>query len=166
LRHARACYHARGANRAWSNTNLDRVDARIRQFLRSFIRAHIAGDQIGVGVAAFYFADGFEHAQRVSVGSIYNQTIHPGFNEFIGAFAIVSRGSNRGGDAQTSQIVFRRRGILNGLLDIFYGDQALDALVAVDNKELLDPMFLEDRLGLFECGAHGNCDQRLRGHHL
>jgi hypothetical protein len=51
-------------------------------------------------------------------------------------------------------------------LNIFYSNQAFDALVAIDNQELLDPMFLEDRLGLLECGAHGNCDQGLRSHHL
>ncbi len=62
LRHARAGNHARRADRAGPDANLDRVHARVDQFLCAFGRADVSGNQIGVRVALLDFADRFDHA--------------------------------------------------------------------------------------------------------
>ena len=52
------------------------------------------------------------------------------------------------------------------LEDVFHRDQADQAIVGVDQRQLLDAVLLQDRLGLLQGGALRGGDQSGRGHEL
>src|SRR6266542_2705351 len=112
----------------------------------------------------FDLAHGFDNAQGVSVRGVDHQTINARFDQFVGAFAKVAGGPNSGGDPQTSQVVLGGVRIFDCFLNIFDSDQALDALISINNQQFLDPVFLQHSFGLFERSANRNGYQRLFGH--
>ena len=57
--------------------------------------------------------------------------------------------ADRGADAKASVVVLRRVGEVDALLDVLHRDQARQAPVGIDERELLDPVAAEDRLRLF-----------------
>ena len=75
LRHARAGDHARGADGAGTDADLDGVRARIDEGLGSFAGGDVAGEQIDLGKALLDFADGVEHARGVAVGGIDGEDV-------------------------------------------------------------------------------------------
>src|SRR5207245_1940851 len=100
----------------------------------------------------------------MTMGRIDHQAIHTRVNQFLSAFTKITSRANSGGDTKPAQVVFRRRGILDGLLNVFDGDQTFDAFVIVDDEQLFDAMFLQDCLCLLEGCAKRNIDERLHCH--
>src|SRR2546428_10306123 len=95
-----------------------------------------------------------------------HETVNTSLDQFVGALAEVSGGANRRGHSQTTEIIFCRRRILDGLLYVLHRNETLDSLVAVNHEQLLNAMLLQDGLGLFERRADRDRYQRLTGHHF
>ena len=57
-------------------------------------------------------------------------------------------------------------GVLQLLLDVLDGDEALEFVLVVDDEELLDAVLMEDVLGLLQGGADGDGDEVGLGHHV
>ena len=88
-----------------------------------------------------------------------------GLGHFDGALQEVAGGADRGADAQAALIVFRGARIFELFLDVFYGDQAFEVEVLIDDEKFFDAMLLQDALGFVERGADGNGDEIVLGHH-
>src|SRR5918911_264344 len=117
-------------------------------------------------MTALDLAHGFDDARGVAVGRVYDEAVGAGADQLVGALAKIARRADGGGDTQATQIVLRGRRVLDRLLYVFDRDQALDALVVINDEELFDTMLLQDGLGLFERRPDGNGDERLFGHHF
>ncbi len=87
-----------------------------------------------------------------------------GLGHFHGALQKIARGADCGADTQTALIVFRGARIFEFLLNIFYGDQAFEVEILIDDEKFFDAMFLQNALGFFEGGADGNGDEIVFGH--
>src|ERR1044071_5760995 len=166
LRHARARHDARRTNRTGPDAALDGVGARVNQLARGFGRGDVAGDELGVGVAALDLADGLDDARGVSVRDVDDEAVDAGLDQLVRALAEVAGRADGGGDAEPAEVVFGGRGVADGLLYVLDGDEPFEVLVGVDDEELLDAVLLQDALRLFERGADGDGDERLRRHHL
>ena len=71
-----------------------------------------------------------------------------------------------GGAAQPPGIVAAGVGELLALLDVLDGDQSGEPAVAVDERQLLDAVALEDRLGVVERRPHRRGDEARRRHEV
>ena len=69
-------------------------------------------------------------------------------------------------DAQAAFIVFGCAGIFEFLLDVFYGDQALQVVLVVDDEQLFDAVLVQNFFGLLERRSDRDGDQIFLGHHL
>ena len=94
------------------------------------------------------------------------QHIHAGAHQLSGALKKIARGADGSAHAQPALIVLAGVGIFEFFLDVFDCDQALQLVLIVDHQQLFNAMLVQDQLGLFERGAHGNGDQVLLGHHV
>ena len=84
-----------------------------------------------------------------------------GRDERGGPLERVRADADRGADAQAAALVLRRERVLDLLLDVLDGDQALEVPVVVDDRQLLDLVPAEDRLGLLERRADRRGDEVL-----
>ena len=102
----------------------------------------------------------------MAVRGVDDQHVHVRGDERLGAFDRVLGDADRGADAQPAEVVLARHRVLDGLLDVLDGDQPLQAVVVIDDQELLDLVRVQDVLRLVERRAHGHRDQVLTGHDL
>ena len=72
--------------------------------------------------------------------------------------------ADRSGDAKPPLLVLGRVRVVDALLDVLDGDQALQPPVRVDDRELLDAVLAEDRLRLVERRPDRRGDQVRGGH--
>ena len=75
-------------------------------------------------------------------------------HQFLRALQEIAGGADRRAHAQPALLVLGRVRILQLLLDILDGDQALQDVMLVHHQQLFHAMPVQDRFGLFERGAH------------
>ena len=95
-------------------------------------------------------AHDLEDAVRVAVRRVDDEDVDLGVDERRRALQRVRPDADGGADAQATLVVLRRVRVLDPLRDVLDGDEALEAPVRVDDRELLDLVAVEDRLGLLE----------------
>ena len=104
------------------------------------------------------------HARGVTVCGVDREDVGFGFHDFDGAFEEVAGGADSGADAQAAVVVFAGARIFEFLLDVFYGDEAFEVEVLIDDEKFFDAVFLQDAFGFFERGADGDGDEIVFGH--
>jgi hypothetical protein len=100
------------------------------------------------------------------VGGVDGEGVDAVFDELGGAFEEVAGGADGSGDAEAALLILAGVGVLQLLLDVFDGDEALELVGVVDDEELFDAVLVEDVLGLLERGADGDGDEVGLGHHV
>ena len=70
------------------------------------------------------------------------------------------------GDAQPPLLVLAGMRVGDRLLDVLDGDQADAAILVVDHQQLLDPVLVQQALGLLLADAFAHRDQAVLGHQL
>ena len=155
LRHARAADHARGADGARPDADLDAVHAQRDQVARAFVGRHVAGDQLHVRAArCFTRCDRVHHALAVAVRGIDRQHVHFSAHQFLRALQEIARRAERRAHAQAALRVLGGVRIFQLLLNVLDRDQALQVVVIVHHQQLFHAMRVQDRFGFFERGAH------------
>ena len=87
------------------------------------------------------------------------------FEHFDGAFEIIAGSADSGANAQAALFIFCSARIFAFFLDVFYGDEAFEIEVLVDDEKFFNAMLLQDALGFFERCANGHGDEIFLGHH-
>ena len=165
LRHAGAGDHPGGADRSWTDADLDAVGAALGEVAGALSGGDVAGQDAGLGKALTQGLEGVQHAEAVGVGGVEHQQVGLGLDEGLGALEVVAAGADRGAHPQAAQLVFAGVRILEHLFDVFVGDQPGEQAV-FDHRQLLDAMLVEQLLGLLEGGAGRHGDQVVAGHQL
>ncbi len=99
------------------------------------------------------------------MGGVDGESVDAHLDQGCSALQEVAGGADGSGDAQATLIVLRGVRILQLLLDVLDGDQALELVVVIDDQELFDAVLVQDVLGLFERGADRDGDEVGLGHH-
>ena len=120
----------------------------------------VPGDHLDV-VRALDAADDVEHAVRVAVRRVDDERVDPRLDERRGPLERVGPDADGRADPQPAAIVLRRERIRLALRDVLDGDEALEATLDVDDRQLLDPVAAEDLLRLLERRADGSGDEAL-----
>ena len=100
----------------------------------------------------------------MAVGGVDDQGVDTCIDERASALPRVVADAEGGGDAEAAPVVLRCVRELDLLLDVFDRDQPSQLSVAVDDRELLDLVAVEDRLGFGKGGADRRGDEVARGH--
>ena len=166
LGHAGAGDHAGGADGTGTDADLDGVGAGVDQGQGAFVGRDVAGEEIDFGEALLALGDSFEDAGGMAVGGVDGEGVDAILDEFGGALEEVAGGSDGAGDAKAALLILAGVGVLQLLLDVFDGDEALELVGVVDDEKLFDAMLVQDLLGLLEGGADGNGDEVGLGHHV
>ena len=99
------------------------------------------------------------------MGAVDGDYVNFGCRQFLGSLQEISSGADGRAYAQASLRIFGGVGILQFLLNVFYGDESLEVVFVVDDEEFFDAMFVENFLGIFESGADGHSDEIFLSHH-
>ena len=110
--------------------------------------------------------DHLDHAERMAVRGVDDEHVGAGGDQRLRALDRVRADTDRGADAEPAVRVLRRLRELDALLDVLDRDQALDAAFAVDDRQLLDAMAVQQLLRLAERRADGRGDEIARRHQL
>ena len=105
--------------------------------------------------------DRLDHAGRVAVGGVDGDGVDGPGDERLDALLDVVADADGGRAAQPAGVVAGRVRELLALLDVLHRDQPGEAAVVVDERQLLDAVALEDRLGLVERRADRRRAQAL-----
>src|SRR4029450_401955 len=74
--------------------------------------------------------------------------------------------THRGADAQPAALILAGAEILNGLLNVFDGDQPLEFKIVVDDEQFFDAVAVQQFLGGLEIHARSHRYQIILGHDL
>ena len=101
----------------------------------------------------------------MAVGGIHDEHVDAGLDEGVGPVQGLLAGSHGGGHAEAPLVVLGGERELPALQDVAHRDQAFEAVVRVDDRELLDLVLPHQSLGLPEGRSGGSRDQVLVGGH-
>src|SRR5262245_40918924 len=102
----------------------------------------------------------------MTVGGIHRQHVHFGFDKYLGSLQVVACYTDGSSNQKPAMTVFGGIRILNLLLNIFDGDEALQHVVLVNNEQLLDLMAVQHLMSIFQCCSDRHRDEILFGHHF
>src|ERR1700730_4645541 len=165
LRHTGTSDYARCADRAGTHANFQSINAERDEILGTFVGGHVAGDELDIGQAMANGFDSVHHALRMAMGGVNGEDIGFVFRHFDGALEKVASGSDGGTDAEAALLVFCGARVFELFLDVFYGDEAFEVEVLIDNKKFFNAMLLEEAFGLIKHRPDGNSDEMIFGHH-
>ena len=165
LRDAHAGDDARRADRARALADLEPVRARVQQRLSGLGGRDVPRYHLDV-VRVLDRAHHVEDALRVAVRRVDDEHIDLGVDERRRAFQRVVPDPDRCGDTQPTPLVLRRERVRIALRDVLHGDQALEPPLEIDDRELLDPVAAENRLGLLEGRPDRRRHEPLARHRL
>ena len=89
LRHTDTTDHTRGADRAWSNADLDRIRTGFDEILCRLTRGDVAGNDLDV-VPGLDRLHGLDHIVGVTMCGIDDHQIHFGFDQCRNAFKLMN----------------------------------------------------------------------------
>src|SRR6266478_5736544 len=165
LRDTGASDDARGADGAGPHADFQAVDAEGDEILCAFVGSDVAGDELHVGQA---MANGFNrihHARGMAVRGVDGDDIGFVLGHLDGAFEEITGGADGRADAQAPLLIFCGARIFEFFLDVFYGDEAFEVEVLIDDEKFFDAMLLQEALSFVERGADRDSDQIVFGHH-
>ena len=166
LGHAGAGDDAGGADRAGAHAHLHRAHPGGDEVGGPLVGPHVAGDELEVGVGGAHLLDGLAHALGVAVRGVHHHHVHLRLDEGGHALEGVGGDAHRRPDPQPAERVLAGVRVLDLLLDVLDGDEALEVEVAVHHQELLHLVLVEDLLRLLEGRAHRDRDEVLLRHQL
>src|SRR5215467_15678061 len=102
----------------------------------------------------------------MTVCTVDRQKVYLCFHDFLGALKKVARSSDCSSYAQSAVRIFRGVGIFKLLLNILYGNQALEVVPVIDNKQLFNPVFVQDFLRFLQSCSYWHRDQVFLGHYF
>ena len=164
LRNAGAGDDARRADRAGADADLDGVGAALDEVAGALLGGDVAGDDRRRGKALAHELQGVEDALAVAVRGVEHEDVDLGADELPRAVEDVLGDADGGAHAQAPEPVLGGVGVLDRLLDVLDGDEALEVAGAVHDQELLDAVLVEELLGLLERRADGRRDEVLLRH--
>ena len=106
-------HHARGADRARPDPDLNAIHAQRDQFLRAFVSRHVAGDQLHFGELAL---DGLHRAQysaAVAVRGIDGEHVHLAADQFLRALQEIAGRADGRAHAQPALLSLAELGYFN-----------------------------------------------------
>jgi hypothetical protein len=166
VRDADPGHDPRRARRSGADADLHRVHARFDQELGAFLRADVARDDVRALGHSPRELDGIAHVLRMAVRRIDDDRVHFGAEELLDTLFEIASRPDRRAHAQPAVRVLRRQRMLRRLLYVLHGDQTAQAMIAVDDRQLLDPILVQDRLRLLEGRPLGSRYDAVLRHHL
>jgi len=135
---------ARRADGSRSDTDFDGVGAGLSQHFGSCACGDVAYDDVHILETGFGFAQFFDNVFRVAVGGVDDDGVDASLDEGFHAVECVVRHADACGHAEAAFGVLAGHGLVFGFRNIFIGDQADKSSFAVDDRELLNLVFLQD----------------------
>ncbi len=102
----------------------------------------------------------------MAMRGVDGQQVHLHANKFLGALKKIASSAYRCAGAQAALFIFGGVRVLDFLLNVLHRDEALQVVLVVHHQQLFDTVLMEDLLSLLQCGAHGDGDEIVLGHHV
>ncbi len=100
------------------------------------------------------------------MGGINDQNVRTSLHQDMNPLFVVGQHADRGAHQEPSPGVLGRSGIPLGLLDVLDGDETLEVVFFVHDRELLDLVLVEQFFRLFEADLSLDRDEVFLGHGL
>ncbi len=165
LRHPDPGNDAGGADRAWADTDFDRVRTRLDQRLGRRAGGDVAADHLHLREVLFDPGDAVEHTDRMTVSGVDRDDVDAGVHQQLDALFSAFAGTDGSTNAQTLLRIAAGIGKIGGFLNVLYGNQAAQLEVVVDHQDLFDPVLVQLGDHLFAAGALRHRHQAIFGRH-
>src|SRR5699024_4223353 len=123
LRHTGTSHHARGADAARTNTDLERIGARLDQVFGRGTGGDIASDNRQVRELGSQVSQRIANAAVVAMGGINNDHIHTALYQGLGTLFALHAHANGSTDAKSALAVLGGVRVLDLLLNVLDRDQ-------------------------------------------
>ncbi len=160
MRHPHPRNHARGTNRPDTHSNLDRVGAGIDERLCSFARPDVPRNDFEVRVFALNLLDRLDHIAGMPVRCVHADDVNAGGAQGGYPLPAVGPDADRRADEKPSHRILRGVRVLDRFLNVFDGNQSLEAPLVVDHRELFNSVLVQNPGGFFQR------DSRTAGYQL
>ena len=147
LRHADAGDDAGGADRARTDTDLDRIRTGIDQRLGAIGGGDVAGHDAHRVRHLLDAGDRIENALRMAMRGIDDEQVDAGFDQPLGPLEAIVADADGGRGTQAALRILGGIRVELRLLDVLDGDQADAAAVAIDDQQLFDAVRVQQALG-------------------
>ena len=138
--------------------DLHRVRSRVGERERAVAGRDVPCDELDV-VLGPQLANDVENTVRVPVCRVHDEHVDLSVDERGCALHRVGPDSDRRPHTQPTLLVLRRVRVLDPLRDVLDRDEPREAPFVIDDRQLLDLVAVEDRLGLLERRADGGSDE-------
>ena len=138
--------------------DLDRVRAGVGKRERAVAGRDVPRDELDV-VLGPQLANDVENAVRVPVRRVHDEHVDLSVDERGSALHRVRPDADRRPHTQPTLLVLRRVRVLDPLRDVLDRDEPREAPLVIDDRQLLDLVAMEDRLGLLERRADRRGDE-------
>jgi hypothetical protein len=136
--------HARGADRAGPDSDPQRIGARVDKGLRALAGGDVACDYFDITRFLLGRAQGIDDVLRMTMGGIDQEHIDPGAQQSRHALLAIRPDADCCADPQTTHRIFARIGVARRLVHILHGDEAAQAAMLINQRELLDAICLKN----------------------
>ena len=165
LRHADARDEPGRAREAGADPDLDRVRAGGGEVGDAVPGRDVPGHDLDVGPGALQLLHRLDRGIGVTVGDVEHERVDLCGDQRLGANEVVAADPDRGSDAQPAEAVARRARVAVGEREIAERDEPRDPVVAVDERELLDPVRGEEAARVLELDPGLARDEPLARRH-
>ena len=100
------------------------------------------------------------------MGAVNGQDVRLAGREFLRTVEVIASSTDSCADAQPSLCVFGCVGVFQFFLNVFYGDQAFQIVLVIDDQQFLDAMLMQNIFRIFQRGADRDGNEVVFSHHL
>src|SRR4029077_6966541 len=151
-------HHARGADRAGPDADLDPVGAVVHQRAGTVTRADVSADDLDAEILLDPL-DAVEHALGVAVRRVDDDHVYPGLDQRGDALLGTLAHPDRRSHAELPVRVLGGVRMLAFLGDVLHRHQALEMELFVDHQHALEAVAVHELLGLLAARALAHRDK-------
>ena len=168
LRHAHAGDDTGGADGAGADADLDGVNARIREGLRTFGRGYVTGNDLDIFLSESLasLGDDIQDTGGMAVGRIDDHCVGTGRLQHFDPLDGIGFHTDRRCDEQPAAGVLAGNRVVLDLHQVLVGDQTDQAVVFIHDRKFLDLAAHQDVGGLRQADTLAGGDQVVGRHHI
>ena len=122
--------------------------------------SNVSCNDLQIGELFLEFAYSLYNVDRIAVSRIKDDYVHLCIHQCLCPVKVIT-GHPAGGSAEESALfVLRGVRVIDGFLDVFYGDKPSKIEVLVNERQLFDPMLFQYRLGFLQ-GRPNRCSDKV-----
>src|SRR4029077_7308499 len=166
LRNSDSRDHARRADGAGPDPDLDGIDAGLNQSRSPLVCRYVSSSHVEIRIAPAHTFNDIENILGVTMSRVNGDEVNPRAHERLHPLFPVRAHPHRCANPQSSALIFAGVRILDLLFYVFDGDQTFQLKGLVHDQQLLNPVLMQKLFRFVGVNAWSDGYQRILRHHI